>query len=97
MSRVASLLAIAVFGLVLSSAFNRELDRHLATLDPEVRRTVDAQRSRLAGAEAPSPQARRAIQESFVVGYRRVLLGSAILAIFSAISAAALVHEGPDQ
>src|SRR5262245_12510661 len=64
-SRVAGLLAIAVFGVVLSAVFDRELDRRIGVLPADVRQAVEAQRSKLAGAETPDPRARRAIQESF--------------------------------
>jgi len=95
MSRVAGLLAIAVFGVVLSTVFDRELDRRLSGLPPDVRQAVDAQRSRLAGAETSDPRARRAIQESFIAGYRGVLWGAVALSLASAVCAAALVEPHP--
>jgi len=91
-SRVAGLLAIAVFGIVLSTVFDGELGRRISELPPDVRQAVDAQRTRLAGAEVDDPRARRAIQESFVAGYRRVLWGAAALTVASAVCAAALVE-----
>jgi len=94
-ARVAGLLAIAVFGLVMSSVFSRQLERNLnaATLPPGVREQVYAQRSRLAAAETTEPQARRAIADSFVGGYRTVLLLAAGLALASSASAAALIGQ----
>jgi EmrB/QacA subfamily drug resistance transporter len=94
-SRVAGLLAIAVFGVVLSTVFGRELDRHMSELPPDVRRAVDAQRTKLAGAETHDRRARRAIDESFVAGYQRVLWGAAALTVASAISAVTLVERRP--
>jgi predicted MFS family arabinose efflux permease len=94
-SRVAGLLAIAVFGIVLSTVFGRELDRRMSELPPDVRQAVDAQRSRLAGAETHDRRARRAIDESFVAGYRRVLWGAAALTVASAMSAATLIERRP--
>jgi EmrB/QacA subfamily drug resistance transporter len=94
-SRVAALLAIAVFGVVLSSVFNHEIDRRLAALAPEVRQSVDSQRSKLAAATTTDPQAHRAIQEAFAAGYQWVVWGSAALALASAIGAAALIDRSP--
>ena len=90
-SRVAGLLAIAVFGVILSHAFNRELDDRTRDLPPEVRQVLVAQRTRLAGAETADERGRRAIQEAFLAGYRRVLWEGAVLAMVGAVCAAALV------
>jgi MFS family permease len=92
-SRLAGLLAVAVFGIVLSSVFDRELDRRLVDLPGEVRHAVDAQRDKLAGAETNDPRARRDIQESFVAGYRRVIGDAALLAVASSIGAALLIEQ----
>jgi EmrB/QacA subfamily drug resistance transporter len=94
-SRVAGLLAIALFGVMLSRVFGRELDRHMSELPPDVRQAVDVQRAKLAGAETHDPRARRAIDDSFVAGYRRVLWVAAALTVASAISAATLVEQRP--
>ena len=94
-SRVAGLLAVAVFGVVLSTAFGRELERRAGDLSPIVRHAVEVERDKLAGAEVRDPRGRRAIQESFVTGYRYVLWGAAALAVASAASAAALIDRPP--
>src|SRR5215510_277982 len=94
-SRVASLLAVAVFGVVLSTVFDRELDRQISPLPADVRQVVDAQRNKLAGIETDDGRARRAIDESFVAGYRRVLWVAVALTIVSVVSAAVLIEARP--
>jgi EmrB/QacA subfamily drug resistance transporter len=88
-SRIASLLAVAVFGLVLSAGFNRALDRSLAQmqLSTSLRQSVDMQRSKLAGAEIGDLRVQRAFDEAFVSGYREVIWVSVVLALLSALSA----------
>jgi EmrB/QacA subfamily drug resistance transporter len=92
-SRVAGLLAVAVFGVVLSGAFGGELDRRAGDLSPDVRQVVEVERVKLAGADVRDPRGREVIQESFVAGYRRVLWWAAALAVASAASAAAFVER----
>jgi MFS family permease len=94
-SRVAGLIAIAVFGVVLSTVFGRELDRQMSELPADIRHGVDVQRTKLGGIETHDRDVRRAIDESFVAGYRRVLWGAVALAVASAISAATLVERRP--
>ncbi len=95
-SRIASLLAVAVFGLVLSAGFNRSIDRSLAQmqLSPSVRQSVEMQRSKLAGAEIGDLRVQRAFDEAFVFGYREVIWVSVGLALLSALSAQIIQSKG---
>ncbi len=93
-ARVAGLLAIAVFGVLLASRFNAEVTPRLdkLALPSAVRAQIDEELPKMAGAElnkvAADPQQRaavkRSIDEAFVSGYRAVMLGSAILALTAA-------------
>jgi predicted MFS family arabinose efflux permease len=92
-SRVAALLAIALLGIVMAHAFNRALEQRLAalTLSPEAVHAVESQRDKLAGIELPpdiEPRARGALQhaigESFVYGFRVVMILGAALSFASA-------------
>jgi EmrB/QacA subfamily drug resistance transporter len=100
-SRTAGLLAVAVLGIVMMQTFNSQLDRRLTTLGskPEVKEALAAQRNRLAAAELPedleptqAQNLNRAIDESFVAGFRRVMTVAAVLALLSAVSAGVLIE-----
>ena len=88
-SRIAGLLAVAVFGVVLSAGFNRTLSRSLAQmqLSPSVHQHAESQRSKLAGAQISELPLKRAFDEAFVSGYRDVIWISVGLAFLSALSA----------
>lgn len=99
-SRTAGLIAIAVLGLVMIGAFGRSLERRLATqnLPPAAQQTLLEQRARLAELEPPpelsGPQREQvtaAVDQSFLDGFRLVMLINAGLALASALSAAWLI------
>jgi MFS family permease len=104
-SRVAALLAVALFGLIMASIFNRGLHSQLerAELTPALIEAVEQQRDKLAAIELPAATdtrektlARRAIAEAFVKGFRWIMLISAALALASAASAWVLIGNARD-
>jgi len=94
-SRIAGLLAVAVFGALLSGVFQSALNRRLDTLAlaPPVRAEIEIQRSKLAAATTEDARGRQAIEEAFVDGYRTVLWVAAGLALASSLSAAVLIRS----
>jgi EmrB/QacA subfamily drug resistance transporter len=94
-SRVASLIAVAVFGLMLYAGFNRGLDRRLDTLaiSAAERQQVDQQRPKLAALTTGDPRVQRAVAESFLAGYHIILLAAVGLAVVSGLSAFALTNS----
>jgi len=95
-ARTAGLLAIAVFGILMSNTFNASLARRLATLDlrADVRAQLEKERADLAGMKVPdvgsdSTKAviKETIAQSFTAGFRLVADSSAGLACLSALTA----------
>jgi EmrB/QacA subfamily drug resistance transporter len=88
-SRLAALLAVAVFGAILVTVFNHSLDRSLDPMGlmPDVRAQIDGTRAQLAAAHNPDPLIQHAIVESFLSGYRAVIWIATGLAVLSAITA----------
>jgi EmrB/QacA subfamily drug resistance transporter len=95
-SRIASLLAVAVFGALLNGVFQNSLQRRLDSLAlaPQELAQIESQRSRLAAAETHDPRVRQVIDEAFVAGYRTVLWMAAGLALSSSLCAAMLIEGG---
>lgn len=94
-SRLAALLAVAVFGAVLVTVFNHSLDRALdpMKLMPDIRAQIDAARPQLAAARNSNPIVQRAIIESFINGYRAVIWIATGLAALSAVAAWVLIES----
>jgi EmrB/QacA subfamily drug resistance transporter len=100
-SRTAALLAIAALGIVILHVFDRSIDSRLSKLEvsSEVRHSLDDQRINLAAAALPQdiePSMRQvlkqAIDESFVNGFRRVMLIGSALALASGITSLLLIN-----
>jgi EmrB/QacA subfamily drug resistance transporter len=103
-ARGAGLLAIAVLGIVMLHAFNHALFQRLSDrkLPPSAWQSLRAQSIKLAAIALPEDQdpttrqvIRRAIDESFVSGFRIVMAIGAALAIASAGTALALIAKTP--
>src|SRR6266487_3690212 len=101
-SRTAALLAIAALGIVMLHVFSRSIDSRLSRLEvsPEVRHSFDDQRINLAATTIrqdigpPMRQVlKEAINESFVEGFRRVMLVGAALALASGITSLLLISS----
>jgi EmrB/QacA subfamily drug resistance transporter len=99
-ARVAGVLAIAVFGIVMVDIFGGQLQRNLPRLGltQDVVRQVESKKLELAELEPPQEwdawkkdEFRRATAEAFRQGLRRVLLCCAGLSILSSMIAACLV------
>jgi hypothetical protein len=95
-ARTASLVAIAVFGVVMLQVFTACLDHRLssANLPAQVAQSLQTQSIKLAAIDIPkdvNPEMqqliRRAIDESFLSGFRWVMVIGAVLAGASAITA----------
>jgi len=101
-SRTAALLAIAALGIVMLHVFNRSIDSRLSRLEvsAEVQHSLADQRINLAAAALPpdlEPSMRQvlkqAIDESFVNGFRRVMLVGAALALASGITSLLFINS----
>ena len=92
-ARVASVLAIAVLGIVMVSALSLRLNRSLTqlALTPTIVREIQANEIKLAGSQAPAgldPSMKNAVEESiadaFVFGFRTIMFLCAGLSLISA-------------
>ena len=100
-ARVAGLVAIAVFGLMLTRTFDTRVRRELDHLSiaPSVRATVDRELPKMAGADVNTmellpasqrPAVRDAIDRAFVSAFRLILSVAALLALAAAATGALL-------
>jgi EmrB/QacA subfamily drug resistance transporter len=101
-ARVAAPLAVAVLGVFIYGVFSTSLDSRLDSMNlpGEVRSEIEAAKDQLGAAEAPegvdagtAAHIERAIDESFVAGFRTVMVVCIGLALVSALAAALLVED----
>lgn len=101
-SRGAGLLAIALFGLVMLGLFGRSLESRLAAMElpAGARQAIVEQRGKLAALEVPAalgePERagiRAAVDQSFVAGFRGIMLTAAGLALLASWSAWWLIAD----
>jgi EmrB/QacA subfamily drug resistance transporter len=100
-ARVAGLLAIAVFGIVMVQAFAVRLDHSLAILEvsPQLRHEMETNRTKLAGIDLPQDiapvlarEVKAEIENSFLFGFRIIACSCALLALASALTASVLIE-----
>jgi predicted MFS family arabinose efflux permease len=105
-ARVASVLAIAVLGIVMVSALSSRLNRSLTqlALTPTVVREIQANETKLAGMQVPAgldPNAKNAVEksigEAFVFGFRAVMSICASLSLISAAIAWLVIPKDGDR
>jgi EmrB/QacA subfamily drug resistance transporter len=100
-SRTASLLAIPVLGIFVFVAFSASLDARVVVLDlpAEAQQQLEAQKGNLGAAQVPkglsgetAAAVQKAIEESFVAGFRIAMFVAAALALASAVAAGIMVE-----
>jgi EmrB/QacA subfamily drug resistance transporter len=100
-SRLAAVLSIAVFGIIMLASFNQHLHSRLMKLDlkKETVEQIENQRTKLAAMRIPATidprmkdTVRESIDESFVSGFRLVMIVGSGLAILSALIAALMIE-----
>ena len=98
-SRLASLISVALFGLILLVAFDHNLRHRLDTLHApaQQRQAIESQRAQLGAIQTDDPQFRLAIDRSFVFAFRRILWIAVALSLASALSAQLLTNERPTR
>ena len=103
-ARVAAVLAIAIFGIVMVKSFGFQLNRSLAdlSLSPAILQELHSDEIKLAGLQIPlglNPSTGAAIKESvkdaFVFGFRIVALACSGLSLASAIVAWLTIRTDP--
>jgi len=105
-ARVAGVLAIAVFGIVMVKAFGARLEQNLARLSfaADIVQEIRSKEIDLAGLEPPLgldanavAAIRRTISDAFLAGFRLVLLACAGLSVASALVAWRLIGASTDR
>jgi EmrB/QacA subfamily drug resistance transporter len=93
-SRIAGLLAIAVFGVVLTNSFQHRLEPTIQKLDPSSRAQLQREMPKLAGANVSDPKTKAAIHQAFAGAYELVMLEMVGLAILSALAGLGIGKAG---
>ena len=105
-ARVAGVLAIAVFGVVMVKAFSLRLNHSLAgfSLSPDILHDLQNNEIKLAGLQVPSALdpamktiVKESINEAFVFGFRVVMFISACLSFASAAFAWLMIPQDRDR
>ena len=105
-ARVASVLAVAILGIVMVKLFSSSLNRSLrgAVLPPGILQYVRSNQIKLAGLDVPSgldaqtaALLRASISHAFVFGFRIVMLICASLCVASAAVASLMIPAKTDQ
>jgi len=100
-ARTAGLLSLAVLGVLLFQTFSVSLDRRLETIDVPSQAKLEVQHHRAALAAMALPDnlsresrsaLKKAVAESFIAGFRLVMLVAAGLAVASALTAWILIE-----
>ena len=96
-SRVASLLALAFFGMIFNPLFVSALQANLrnADLPPQVRQSIFSRRDELAAIPTESVPGRKAVDAAFVHSFRAILLMATGLSLMAAVAAGALIRTPP--
>lgn len=104
-ARTASLLAVAMFGVLVAAVFNQSLETGLDAipdLGAETRDAVRAQRADLAAAQPPSDvpattatAITTAINAAFLDGFRQAMFAGAALTLLGAVIAWVMVRDSP--
>ena len=103
-SRAASLLAIALLGIVMTQGFNIAFSQRInpQSVSPQVLRALVAQRGKMAAITPPLEATvaereviRTGVSKAYVRGFRWVMLFSAALAALSALSAWLMIDGRP--
>ena len=94
-SRLASLLSVAVFGAVLLLCFRDNLGKRLdqSNVPAAERQPIEEQRQRLAAVQTNDPRARHAVEEAFVYGFHRIIWLAVGLSLAGAACAQMVTSE----
>ena len=97
-SRLSSLLSVAVFGVVLQTAFRHNLNHRLDNLHlgAQERGLINARTSQLAAIPRNDPRVSHAVAEAFVYGFHLIICLAVALSLASALCAQ-LVSSDPQQ